>query len=49
MRDIQERFAAGGSTVTGGTPEEFGEYLKAELAKFRKLVKDAGIKGESGA
>jgi len=48
MRDVQERFAAGGSTVTGGTPEQFQEYLKAELAKFGKLVKDAGIKGEGG-
>jgi tripartite-type tricarboxylate transporter receptor subunit TctC len=48
MRDIQERFAAGGSTVTGGTPEEFREYLKSELAKFQKLVKEAGIKGEAG-
>ena len=48
MRDVQERFAAGGSTVTGGTPEQFQEYLKAELAKFSKLVKDAGIKGEGG-
>ena len=48
MRDIQERFAAGGSTVTGGTPEEFRDYLKSELAKFQKLVKEAGIKGEAG-
>jgi tripartite-type tricarboxylate transporter receptor subunit TctC len=48
MRDIQERFAAGGSAVTGGTPEEFRAYLKTELAKFAKLVKEAGIKGEGG-
>jgi tripartite-type tricarboxylate transporter receptor subunit TctC len=48
MRDIQERFAAGSSTITGGTPEQFHEYLKAELAKFGKLVKEAGIKGEVG-
>jgi tripartite-type tricarboxylate transporter receptor subunit TctC len=47
MPDIRERFAAGASTVTGGTPEQFHEYLKSELAKFRKLVKEAGIKGES--
>ena len=48
MRDIQERFAAGGSTITGGTPEQFLEYLKSELVKFGKLVKEAGIKGEAG-
>jgi tripartite-type tricarboxylate transporter receptor subunit TctC len=45
---IQEPFAAGGSVVTGGTPEQFGDYLKSELAKFARLVKDAGIKAESG-
>jgi tripartite-type tricarboxylate transporter receptor subunit TctC len=46
-RDIQDRLGMGGSTVTGGTPEQFHEILKAELAKFRKLVKEAGIKGEN--
>jgi tripartite-type tricarboxylate transporter receptor subunit TctC len=49
MRDVQDRFAVGGSTVTGGTPEDFGEYLKSELTKFRKLVNDAGIKAETGS
>lgn len=44
MPDIQERYAAGGSIVTGGTPEQFHEILKSELAKFGKLVKEAGIK-----
>jgi tripartite-type tricarboxylate transporter receptor subunit TctC len=47
MPDIRERYAAGGSAVTGGTPEQFHEILKSELAKFGKLVKEAGIKGES--
>ncbi len=46
MPDIQERYAAGGSTVTGGTPEQFYEILKSELAKYGKLVREAGIKGE---
>ncbi len=49
MPDIQERFAAGGSTVTGGTPEQFHDYLKSELVKFGKLVKDAGIKAKAGS
>lgn len=47
MPDIQERYLAGGSTVTGSTPEQFHDILKSELAKFGKLVKEAGIKGES--
>ncbi len=48
MPDMQERFAAGGSTITGGTPEQFHDYLKSELAKFGKLIKETGIKHEPG-
>lgn len=48
MSDIQERHAAAGSTVTGGTPEQFRDFLKLELAKFGKLMKEAGIKTAAG-
>ena len=34
---------ADGSLITGGTPEQFRDILKSELAKFGKLVKQAGI------
>ncbi len=44
--DVKERLAAAGSTVTGGTPRHFSDYLKSELVKFGKLVKEAGIKAE---
>ena len=47
MPDVQERFAATGATITGGTPEEMHAYLKKELAKYGKLVKEAGIKAET--
>lgn len=43
--DIRERYAAGGSTVTGGTPEQLRDLLHSELAKYGNLVKEAGIKG----
>jgi tripartite-type tricarboxylate transporter receptor subunit TctC len=45
--EVREAARHEGSTITGGTPEQFGEYLKAELAKFGKLVKAAGIKPEA--
>ena len=48
LPDIQVRSAAMGSVITGGTPEWFQEYLKSELAKYGKLVKQAGIKPEGG-
>jgi tripartite-type tricarboxylate transporter receptor subunit TctC len=48
LPDIRERFSAAGSTITGGSPEQFHEYWKSELAKYGKLIKAAGIKPESG-
>ena len=49
MPDIQERHANAGSVITGGTPEQFRDYLKSEYAKFGKLVKEAGIKDAAGS
>ncbi|MBX9902943.1 MAG: tripartite tricarboxylate transporter substrate binding protein [Burkholderiales bacterium] len=46
--DIQKRHADVGAQIIGGTPEQFHAYLKAELVKFEKLVKAAGIKAASG-
>jgi tripartite-type tricarboxylate transporter receptor subunit TctC len=48
MPDIQERHTAAGSLIMGGTPEQFRDYLRAEYAKFGKLVKEAGIKDSAG-
>ena len=46
LPDIVEKHATVGSVITGGTPEQFRDYLQTEFAKFGKLVKEAGIKGE---
>ncbi len=48
LPDIVEKHAAVGSIITSGTPEQFRDYLKAEFAKFGKLVKEAGLKGDTG-
>jgi hypothetical protein len=48
MADIKEAVRVEGSTITGGTPEQFQDYLKSEFRKFGKLVRDAGIKGGDG-
>ncbi|HZM48787.1 MAG TPA: tripartite tricarboxylate transporter substrate binding protein [Burkholderiales bacterium] len=44
--DITERFAAIGMEAVGGTPEEFGAFLRAETAKWAKVIKVANIKVE---
>ena len=44
---MKEAARVEGSSIVGGPPSQFGEYLKAEYAKYGKLVRDAGIKGEA--
>ena len=46
LSEIQAAMKNDGSVITGGTPEDFHERLKRDLAKFGKLVKAAGIKSE---
>jgi tripartite-type tricarboxylate transporter receptor subunit TctC len=40
---VTERFQALGARVVGNSPEEFGEYLRSETAKWSAAAKDAGI------
>ena len=47
MPDVVERLATqGGNELVGNTPEEFARVIKNDLAKYAKLVKEAGIKIE---
>ncbi len=44
--EVKERFTTLGFTIIGNTPREFAAVVQSELAKFRKVVADAGIKLE---
>lgn len=44
--DIRSRFEADNLAVPKNSPAEFAQYVKAEAAKFEKLVKDANLKIE---
>lgn len=44
--DVRERFAADATEPIGGTPAEFDAVIKADAAKYAKLLKEAGIKPE---
>jgi tripartite-type tricarboxylate transporter receptor subunit TctC len=35
-----------GADIVASTPEEFGVFIRAELVKWAKLTRDAGIKPE---
>lgn len=43
---LKERLAQDGIETVGSTPEEFNRSLQAEIEKWLKVVKDAGIKLE---
>jgi tripartite-type tricarboxylate transporter receptor subunit TctC len=44
--DMRERLQNNGLVPLGSTPTELGEYLKSEIARWTKVVKEAGIKVE---
>ena len=44
--DVQERLTALGFEAAPGTPERLGEIHRNDIAKYGKLIRDAGIKGE---
>jgi tripartite-type tricarboxylate transporter receptor subunit TctC len=41
--DIRERFANDGQVPGGGTPEDFGKFIRVEIDKYARLIKAAGI------
>jgi tripartite-type tricarboxylate transporter receptor subunit TctC len=45
-REFAERLAADGAVPVGNTPEEFGAIIRADIAKWAKVVKDAGIRAD---
>ena len=42
--DVRERLASQGAESIGNTPEQFTGLMKADLAKWAKVVKAANIK-----
>ena len=46
LPDVLERIAPLGFEPVGNTPQEFGEFLRAELAKWAKVAKELGAKAE---
>jgi tripartite-type tricarboxylate transporter receptor subunit TctC len=43
---IRAKFAEIGAQATGGTPEQFGAYIREDLAKWTRIVKEANVKVE---
>ena len=43
---VKERFVALGVQAVGSTPEEFGAFIREDLARWGKVIKTAGVKIE---
>jgi tripartite-type tricarboxylate transporter receptor subunit TctC len=42
LPDVAERLSGDGAVAVGNTPEEFGAYIKAEMAKWAPVIKASG-------
>ena len=44
--EIKEKLAIQYADASWGSPEQLGSFIRADLEKYRKIVKDAGITPE---
>jgi tripartite-type tricarboxylate transporter receptor subunit TctC len=44
--DMRERLIKQGAEPLGGTPAELRQYLAGEMAKWGKVIRDAGIRAD---
>jgi tripartite-type tricarboxylate transporter receptor subunit TctC len=44
--EVTGRFVTLGAELVSSSPEEFGEYIKSETAKWGKVIRDSGAKAE---
>lgn len=41
---MKERLSSQGLDLTPGTPEQFAAYLKSELVKWARVIKESGAR-----
>jgi tripartite-type tricarboxylate transporter receptor subunit TctC len=44
LADVQQRLEALGFESVGNTPEEFGQFIRADIARWAKVIKTANVK-----
>ena len=44
--DMREQFVSRGDEPAAGTPEQASAYVRGEVAKWSKLIKDANLKSD---
>jgi tripartite-type tricarboxylate transporter receptor subunit TctC len=46
-KDVSDRLSNEAAVIVGSTPQQFGEFLKAEISKWAAVIRKAQIKPES--
>jgi tripartite-type tricarboxylate transporter receptor subunit TctC len=46
LPDMQERMSALGLEPAGGTPEAFAEFVKGDIARWAKVIRESGVRVE---
>jgi tripartite-type tricarboxylate transporter receptor subunit TctC len=46
LPEVAERLAGDGAVAVGNTPEEFGAYIKSEMAKWEAVIRQSGATAE---
>ena len=46
LPDVNERIVALGAQPVGGTPQEYAAFIRSEITKWQKVIRDAGVKAE---
>ncbi|MGZ5174919.1 MAG: tripartite tricarboxylate transporter substrate-binding protein, partial [Burkholderiales bacterium] len=44
--DVEERMIVAGLDAVGNTPEAFAAFVKTDLARWAKVIREAGIQPE---
>ena len=44
--EIRDRLTSEGAEPVGNSPAEFTAFLKTDIARWAKVIKQAGIRGE---
>ena len=47
LPEVRNRIDPTGAEIVGGTAEEFGAMLNANMTKFKRIVSEAGIKPQN--
>jgi tripartite-type tricarboxylate transporter receptor subunit TctC len=46
LPDVREKLAAQGAEAVGQSPEEFRNYIKSEIDKWGRVIRESGAKVE---